>query len=219
MHVFVLMRLWAGPVYSGPYWQPFFYDRSDMEGQEAFRLAAGRALPAAITAESEGVERYEIANIVYHSAKPTIVSWRRQNVLFAQSEKQEPVGLARILTPDSTRIIGQLRSQSTLFANTGRRETRLEFTTHNYQGSGGRGAATVKADFGALYQTTSNLLGLLGSASGKLRADLDNPVVRRVLENGGHFFVVSTVYEAQKAEITVKGAEDTPGQDERQGGV
>ena len=191
-----------------------------MEGQEAFRLTAGRALPAAITAESEGIERYGIGNIVYHSAKPTIVSWRRQSVLFAQSEKQEPVGLARILTPDSTRIIGQLRSQSTLFANTGRRETRLEFTTHNYQGSGG--AATVKADFGALYQTTSNLLGLLGSASGKLRADLDNPVVRRVLENGGHFFVVSTVYEAQKAEITVKEAEDTPGQDEpqwRQGGV
>ena len=50
-----------------------------MEKNEAFQLVTGQILPAAIQPEPERPERYAIGNVVYHSAKPTIVSWRKQN--------------------------------------------------------------------------------------------------------------------------------------------
>ena len=172
-----------------------------MEAQEIFKLAAGRILPAAITAESEGNQRYVIGNVVYHSTKPTVVSWRKQNVQFAQSEDGDAVNLTSILLPAYTRQLSQLRHQATLFASTctGKRETTQEFTTQRT----GK-AATIRAEFGALYQIASNLLAVLDSTTGTLKADLENPVTQKVLGNGGHFFVVSTLYEAEKAEIKIR---------------
>ena len=169
---------------------------------EVLQLAARRVLPAAITVESEGYEQYAIGSIVYHSAKPTIVSWRKQNIQLAHSADGDAVTLSSILTPDCTRPLSQLRPQSTLFASTGKRETNREFTISNYRGAGR--VATVKAAFGAIYQTTSNLIGILDSTSGRLKADTDHPVVQKVLDNGGHCFVVSTLYEAEKVDISVK---------------
>ena len=166
---------------------------------EIFKLAAGRTLPAAITAEGEGNQRYVIGNVVYHLAKPTVVPWRKQNVQFAQSEDGDAVSLTGILLPAYTRQLSQLRHQATLFASTGKRETTQEFTTQRT----GK-AITIWAEFGALYQIASNLLAVLDSTSGTLEADLENPVTQKVLGNGGHFFVVSTLYEAEKAEIKIR---------------
>ena len=168
-----------------------------MEKNEAFQLATGRVLPAAIQPELEDPERYTIGNIVYHSAKPTIVSWRKQNVQFATVDGGEPASLSSILSPECTRLLSQLRPQSTLFSNTGDRNTTREFRTQRAGQS-----RIVKASFGAIYQTTSNLLGILDSTLGRLKLDLGNPVVQKVLQNGGDFFVVSTVYEADKLEIS-----------------
>ena len=170
-----------------------------MEAQEIFKLAAGRTLPAAITAESEGNQRYVIGNVVYHSAKPTVVSWRKQNVQFAQSKDGDAVSLTSILLPAYTRQLSQLRHQATLFASTGKRETTQEFSIQRTGKT-----ATVSAEFGALYQIASNLIAVLDSTSGTLKVDLDNPVTQNVLGNGGHFFVVSTLYEAEKAEIKIR---------------
>lgn len=170
-----------------------------MEDQEIFKLAVGRTVPAAITAESEGDRKYAIGNVVYHSAKPTIVSWRKQNVQFAQDEDGDAVSLTSIVLPQYTRQLSQLRPQATLFANTGKRETTQEFTTQ----STGK-AATIRAEFGGLYQIASNLLAVLDSTSGTLKANLESPVTQKVLENGGHFFVVSTLYEAEKVEIKIR---------------
>lgn len=173
-----------------------------MEGPEIFKLAAGRALPAAITAELEGDghNRYQIGHVVYFSAKPMIVAWRRQTLQFAQDEDGGPVRLGQILTPNCAGIQEKLRTQSTLFARGGRREMELEFTKPSLPG-GGEEETVVKADFGAVYQASSNLLGLVDSFQRKLKANLGHPVVQKVLENGGDFFVISTVYEAQKVEI------------------
>ena len=180
-----------------------------MERAEAFKLVAGRALPAAITAVvgEAVVERYEIGNIVYYAEKPTIVPWRRQEVQFAQRNEGQPEKLRGIVTAESAKFLERLHTQSTLFASTGRRETNLEFSSTNYLSSGK--TATLKADLGALYQVTSNLLGLFESFSGRFRADVAHPVVKKVLENGGHFFVVSTVYQAEKAQILVKDEEES----------
>ena len=172
-----------------------------MEEEEAFKLAAERALPAAVTAESGGSGRYAIGNIVFHAAKPNIVSWRKQNLQFSHSENGDAVSLTDILTPDCGAPLSRLRPQSTLFANTGTRATTREFTTTNCKA--GR-AVTIKADFGAIYQTTSNLLGILDSATGRLKAESEHAAVQKVLENEGHFFVVSTLYEAEKLEICVR---------------
>ena len=176
-----------------------------MEKNEAFQLATGRVLPAAIQPELEKPERYAIGNVVYHSAKPTIVSWRKQNLRFAATvDGGDPVSLSSILAPECTRLLGQVRPQSTLFSNTGGRNTTREFRTQR----SGRPHLTVRASFGAIYQTTSNLLGILDSTSGRLKLDLGSPVVQKVLENGGEFFVVSTVYEAEKLEISKKEDSD-----------
>ena len=172
-----------------------------MEGDEAFKLAAERALPAAITAESEGSERYAIGNVVFHATKPAIVSWRKQNLQFAKSGIGDTVSLSDILIPDCSSPLGQLRPQSTLFANTGTRATTREFTTTHYTTEK---AVAVKAEFGAIYQTASNLLGILDSSAGRLKADSENSVVQKVLQNEGQFFVVSTLYEAEKVEINVR---------------
>ena len=180
-----------------------------MEKQEVFQLAAERALPAAITAKEEGSEQYVLGTIVYHSARPTIVSWRKQNVQFAQSEGGNGATLASILTPDGAKPLSQLRSQSTLFANTGKRETTREFTVTNYPRTGK--LAVIKAEFGAIYQTASNIFGILDSTSGNLRADGNNPIVKQILENGGHFYVLSTVYESEKVDISVR--EETQGEE------
>ena len=174
-----------------------------MERDEAFQLATGRVLPATIQAELEGPERYAIGNVVYHSAKPTIVSWRKQNVQFATLDGGEPASLSSILEPKYTGRLSRLRPQSTLFSSTGRRDTAAEFRTH----SAGK-PCLVRASFGAIYQTTSNLLGVLDSAAGGLKVDLGNPVVQRVAENGGRLFVVSTVYEADRVEISVREDSD-----------
>ena len=186
-----------------------------MEGPEIFRLAAGHALPAAITAEldSDGHNRYQIGHVVYFSAKPMIVAWRKQTLQFAQDEDGDPVRLEQILTPDCPGIQEKLRTQSTLFARGGRRETNLEFTKPSLPGGHER-ETRVKADFGTIYQASSNLLGLLDSFQRRLKADLGHPVVQKVLENGGDFFVVSTVYEAEKATIAV--SEKAEGEEEPQ---
>ena len=116
----------------------------------------------------------------------------------------DPVSLSSFLPPECTRLLGQVRPQSTLFSNTGGRNTTREFRTQR----SGRPHLTVRASFGAIYQTTSNLLGILDSTSGRLKLDLGSPVVQKVLENGGEFFVVSTVYEAEKLEISEKEDSD-----------
>ena len=182
-----------------------------MEGDEVFKLAAERALPAAITAESEGSERYAIGNVVFLAAKPKAVSWRKRNLQFANSGNGDTVSLADILTPDCSSPLGQLRPQSTLFANTGTRATTREFTTTDYTTER---AVAVKADFGAIYQTASNLLGILDSTAGGLKADSENSVVQKVLQNEGQFFVVSTLYEAEKVEINVR--DETAGDEKAQ---
>lgn len=186
-----------------------------MEGPEIFKLAAGRALPAAITAEleSDGHNRYQIGHVVYFSAKPMIVAWRKQTLQFAQAEDGGPVRLGQILTPDSPGIQEKIRTQSTLFARGGRRETKLEFTKPSLSGGDDR-ETRVKADFGTIYQVSSNLLSLFDSFQRKLKVDLGHPVVQKVLENGGDFFVVSTVYEAKRATIAV--GEKAEGKEEPQ---
>ena len=171
-----------------------------MEGLEAFKLAAERVLPAAITAESDRSELYSIGNVVSHAAKPTIVSWRKQNIQFSNTETGDAVSLTDILTPDCSTSLSQLSHQSTLFANTGTRATTREFTTNDAEGR----AVTVKADFGAIYQTTSNLLGILDSTGGNLKVVSENSVIQKALENEGRLFVVSTLYEAEKVEISIR---------------
>ena len=151
-----------------------------MEKNEAFQLATGRVIPAAIQPELEDPERYTIGNVVYHSAKPTIVSWRKQNVHFATVDGGEPASLSSILAPECTRLLSQLRPQSTLFSNNGGRNTTREFRTQRAGQS-----RIMEASFGAIYQTTSNLLGILDSTLGRLKLDLGNPVVQKVLENRG----------------------------------
>ena len=168
-----------------------------MERDEAFQVAIARVFPAVVQAEMHNPERYAIGNLVYHSARPTIVSWRKQNVKFATEDGGAPASLSSIISPECPRVLSQLRPQSTLFSNTGSRETEREFTI---QRAGQR--RQIRASFGAVYQTTSNLLGLLESTSGEQRADLGNAVVQKVVENGGGCFVVSTVYEAEKVHIS-----------------
>jgi hypothetical protein len=170
-----------------------------MDKHEAFLLATTRVLPAAIQAEIKAPGRYSIGNVVYHSAKPTIVSWRKQSIQFAAPNGGETVSLKSILVPQCTKYMNQLRPQSTLFSNTGARDTTREFKAEY----GGK-AVDVRAEFGAIYQTTSNLLRILDSRSGELKADLENAVVQKVLGNGGRFFVVSTVYEGENVEIFVR---------------
>ena len=114
------------------------------------------------------------------------------------------MGLESVLTTECARHLTQLRLQSTLFSNTGSRETTREFSIQY----GGK-TTKMRAGFGAVYLTTSNLLGILDSTSGKLKADLDNPTVRKILKNGGSCFVLSTLYEAEKVEISV-GEDITP---------
>lgn len=177
-----------------------------MERDEAFQLASSRVLPASIQAELDNTERYAIGNVVYNPAKPTIVSWRKQSVQFAQLDDGNPVGVKNIVAPESERLLSQLRTQSTLFSSTGRRETTKEFTIKLSD----ENQTLIKASFGAIYQSTSNLLGLLrSSGSNLLKADLGNPIVQRVVENGGQFYVISTVYEAERVEISVRIDDDS----------
>lgn len=174
-----------------------------MDRDEAFLLATGRVLPAAIQPELQGPERYAIGNVVYYSAKPTIVSWRKQNVQFATVNGGDPASLGDLFAPECVDPLKQIHLQSTLFSNSGGRDTTREFRT---QGAGR--SSLLRASFGAIYQTTSNLLGILDSKAGELKLDLGSTVVQKVLENGGQFFVVSTVYEAEKLEISEREDSD-----------
>ena len=175
-----------------------------MEQQEIFSAAATHVLPSAITAECNayGQSRHRLGQVVHLAAKPTVVAWRKQSMQFAQNEKGNPVSLGQIMVPESAQLMEKIRTQSTLFTRGGGREVKVEFTRQASLCGSVREVA-VRADFGAVYQVTSNLLGLLDSFAYKMHVDLTHPFVSSIVKKGGQFYVISTVYEAEKAEISV----------------
>ena len=169
-----------------------------------FRMVVSRVFPAVILADIDSPSSYSIGNVLYHSAKPTIVSWRKQKIQFAAADDGSPASLESVLLPESRRILGQIRPQFTFFSNTGSRDTTKELRFDQ----GGQ-ARLVRASFSSVYQTTSNLLGLLESTAGELRVDPKSAVVGRVAESGGQCFVVSTVYQCEKVEINERVDSDS----------
>ena len=120
------------------------------------------------------------------------------------------MSLGQIMVPESAQLMEKIRTQSILFTRGGGREVRVEFTRQASLGGSVREVA-VRADFGAIYQVSSNLLGLLDSFAPKMQVDLTHPFVSSIVEKGGQLYVISTVYEAAKAEISVS---ENPGVEE-----
>lgn len=61
---------------------------------------------------------------------------------------------------------------------------------------------TISTDFGKVTHVTSNMFDLLSTA--KHKVNLNHPVVREAMNNGGTLFVISTLYTSEKLMLQIQ---------------
>ena len=174
---------------------------------KAFKDAVALVLPTAIPIQVDKLSQFAIGSVLIYKEKPkTTISWRKYAFKFGRDDDGKVVKLYDLLSQEDSRRVSadRVRPVSNIYAKRTGEQWNYAIDEESDD------MMKLAVDLGTVYELSSNLYSLLDTT--EVKVDLEHPVVKKAVENGGVMMVVSTVFQSERAciELGKMEGEDKP---------
>lgn len=182
--------------------------------QAVFGKAVKRILPSAIPTHLEKIDEYEVGKVLIYSKKPRkLIPMRKHELdftgwhmrsLVAEGEEHPSIVTARSFVFDT----GVDTATHTTDVEVGG-DVSIDVALAKLASLGGDfdfkagedHSVQITNDFGKITHISTDLVSR--SINTKVQLQVDHPIVKRAIENGGVMFVICNVYEGERCNVKV----------------